>query len=352
MNGENYRVGACLQMHHRNWLKKSTLLFIVASCLQNPTLALAQDSRLAIGPSAQAQQQSTQSDQPARAPSLVQTSQAERMEARNFKRMVYTGRPKLGLALGGGGARGAAEVGVLKVLAKEGLKFDYIAGTSIGSVIGGFYCLGATPEQMEDAFVKGEVMQHFMTVPLWMRLLAAPILLIPRLFGSQEYDGLYKGDTFKNYLVAGMNKSDQKIEELTTPFAAVALDLVDGKPYMIRAGSLGQAMQASCAVPSLRKPVEINGRLFCDGGVICNVPVKQCREMGADIVIAVNIDQPFEPKPLTYFRGIGSVAKRMLDWGLYDIDDAQCQLADLTIHPDTSGISLISTRKKDAARGG
>ncbi len=305
-------------------------------------------AQLALG---QTQPQPEPQTLPSLSPGLVLTSQAERMEARNFKRVIVGSRPKLGLALGGGGARGAAEVGVLKVLEKEGLHFDYVTGTSIGSVIGGFYCLGAKPAEMEEAFVKGEVMRHFMSVPLWMRLLSVPILLVPRIFGSKEYDGLYKGDVFANYLMAGMNDRNQKIEDMKIPFAAVALDLNDGKPYMIRGGSLGQAMQASCAVPSLRKPVEISGHLFADGGVICNVPVKQCREMGADIVIAVNIDEPFEPQPLSHFHRIGSVAKRMLDWGLYDIDDAQCQMADITIHPYTKGISLISTRRKDAIKG-
>lgn len=283
-------------------------------------------------------------------PSFVLTSAADRTEAKLFQKPLVKGRPRLGLALGGGGARGAAEVGVLKVLEAEGITFDCVTGTSVGSVIGGFYCLGASPADMETAFVRGEVMNNFMTVPLYFRLLIAPIMLIPRIF-SNEYDGLYKGNKFRNYLVKYMPQKDQLIEDLRIPFAAVALNLVDGKPYMIRKGHLGYAMQASCAVPSLRKPVEIDGQLFCDGGVICNLPVKQCRELGADVVIAVNIDEPFEAKPLAAFRHIGSVAKRMLNWGLFDSDEPQAQLADLTIHPNTEGISLISTRKKDAIRG-
>lgn len=281
---------------------------------------------------------------------FVATSAADRTEAKNFQKPVLKGRPKLGLALGGGGARGAAEVGVLKVLGKEGIVFDCVTGTSVGAVIGGFYCLGYSGDEMEESFVRGDVMRNFMTVPLSFRILVAPLLLIPRIF-SHEYDGLYKGNQFRNYLVKNMPEKNQMIEDLKIPFGAMALNLIDGKPYMIRSGHLGYAMQASSAVPSLRKPVEIDGRLFVDGGVICNLPVKQCRELGADIVIAVNIDEPFEPKPLTHFRHIGSVAKRMLDWALFDIDEPQSQLADITIHPDTAGISLISTKRKDALRG-
>jgi NTE family protein len=109
-------------------------------------------------------------------------------------------------------------------------------------------------------------------------------------------------------------------------------------------------MQASCAVPSLRKPVEIDGQLMADGGVICNLPVKQCRELGADFVIAVDIDQPFKPVPLKDFRKPGSVAQRMLTWGLWDMDEAQAEMADIVIHPNTDRISLISTKKSDARR--
>jgi Predicted esterase of the alpha-beta hydrolase superfamily len=119
---------------------------------------------------------------------------------------------------------------------------------------------------------------------------------------------------------------------------------------MLRAGNLGYAMQASCAVPSLRKPVEIEGQLFCDGGTVCNLPVKQCRELGADVIIAINVDEPFVPLPLSHFRKIGSVTKRYIDWSLYEIDEAQSAMADITIHPDTSEISLISTKRKDAMR--
>jgi NTE family protein len=119
---------------------------------------------------------------------------------------------------------------------------------------------------------------------------------------------------------------------------------------MIRGGDLGYAMQASSAVPGLRKPVEIGGKLFVDGGVVCNLPVKQCREMGADIVIAVNIDEPFHEDQLESFRKPGSVTRRMLKWDLYTIDEAQENIADINIHPDTEGVTLITTSKSAARK--
>ncbi len=282
---------------------------------------------------------------------IVETLSADRSEAKLFKAAPIVGRPKIGLALGGGGARGAAEVGVLKILEKEGIHFDLVAGTSIGSVIGGFYCLGATAEQMEEEFKSGAVMRNFMAVPLTFRLLVAPVFLLFRPFSHNKYDGLYGGDKFRKYLVGKLTTEDGLIENMKIPFAAIALNVVDGRPYMIRKGHLGYAMQASCAVPALRKPVEIDGMLFSDGGVSCNLPVKQCRAMGADFVIAVNIDEPFEPVPLSSFKKPGSITKRMVKWALFDIDEPQAALADVTIHPNTEGISLISTRRSDAIRG-
>jgi len=282
---------------------------------------------------------------------LVLTSPADTADVNLYKSKSRADRPKIGLALGGGGARGAAHVGVLKVLEKEGIKFDYITGTSIGSVVGGLYAAGVPLEEMEDAFESGKLMKNFMTVPLTFRIAVAPVMFVPRLLGSKAYDGLYKGNKFRNYVSKNITAHQIDIEKLNVPFSAVSLNLLDGKPYMIQKGNLGYAMQASTAVPSLRKPVEIEDKLFVDGGVVCNLPVKQCREMGADIVIAVNIDHPFADNEKQAFRRFGSVAQWMLDWDLYSLDKFQSQIADVTIHPDTSGISLISRSKKDAKKG-
>lgn len=279
------------------------------------------------------------------------TEEALQIEEARKATIKKTGPLKLGLALGGGGARGAAEVGVLKVLAKSGIKFDYIVGTSVGAIVGGLYALGMTPESMQKEFETGKIMKHFMTVPLKLRLAVAPVMLVPRLLGSKSYDGLYKGNKFRKYLIGNVAKDRIKIENLSPQFAAIAFNVLDGKPYMIKEGDLGYALQASSAVPALRKPVEIDGRLFIDGGVACNLPVKQCRELGADIVIAVNVDQPFKPDCPDTFRKMGSISRRLLNWALYDIDQPQVASADIVIHPDTTGISLISTSKKDIKYG-
>ena len=260
-------------------------------------------------------------------------------------------RPKIGLALGGGGARGAAHVTVLKVLEKEGIPIDYIVGTSIGSVVGGLYAAGVPLDTIESEFKNASLMHSFMTVPLWVRVVAAPIMVTPRLFGSKAYDGLYKGNKFRKFLTKEVPPSEQDIEKLKIKYAAVAVSLIDGKTHILDKGNLGYAMQASCAVPQLRKPVQIGDNLYCDGGVASNVPVDECRKLGADIVIAVCIDERVSDEDIKAFRKVGSVAKRLLKFDLRDIDQPRMERADLIIHPNVDGISLISTKKSDAIKG-
>ncbi len=259
-------------------------------------------------------------------------------------------RPKIGLALGGGGARGAAEVGVLKVLLEEGIPIDLIAGTSIGAVVGGLYAAGFSIDELADRFDDSELMRNFMPVDLKLRIAVAPIMFLPRLVGYHPYDGLYRGVKFRKYAnrLAGDNN---EISKLHIPFAAVVTDLVDGNSHRLTKGNLGEALQASTAVPGLRKPVEIGDHLYCDGGLINNLPVNHVREMGADFIIAINIDEDLETVPLKTFRKAGSVSTQALKIQLYNIDKQPNELADITIHPNTNGISLISRNKKDGRSG-
>lgn len=281
---------------------------------------------------------------------LVPSSKVDATDVLKLKAAAFPAKPKIGLVLGGGGARGAAEVGAMEVFEREGIKFDYIVGTSIGSILGGLYDAGVPISKLHKEFASGRIMKHFMPVSLPVAIMLEPIMLGARLCGSKSYDGLYPGLIFRKYLEKMTPESASEIQTLKTPYAAVVLNLVDGKPYMIRGGSLAKAMRASSSVPGLRKPVEYGDKLMCDGGVVCNVPVKQCRQMGADIVIAVNIDEPFSEDPLQSFRKPGSVTKRMIKWDLWNIDGPQEELADVVIHPDTSGVSLVTGSKKQARK--
>ncbi|MDZ4837678.1 MAG: patatin-like phospholipase family protein [Candidatus Melainabacteria bacterium] len=257
-------------------------------------------------------------------------------------------RPRIGLALGGGGSRGSAHVGVLKVLKEEGIPIDLIAGTSIGSVVGGFYAAGMPLDEIGAVFTTKKFTKEFTPMPI-LRLALEPAELSLRLFGYRPYDGLYHAWKFKNY--ANKMVGSKKIEQLDIPYAAVVTDIVTGKSCRLTEGDIGVAMTASTAVPELRKPVQIGNRLFCDGGLINNVPVNHVREMGADFVIAVNIDEHLIERPLADFRALGSMGRQALRIQLATFDMPNCQTADIFIHPDTTGINLVSFKKRDGQRG-
>jgi len=257
-------------------------------------------------------------------------------------------RPKVALVLGGGGTRGAAHVGVLRVLQRAGVPIDMIVGTSMGAIVGGLFSAGINVESLERKFQDGSLMKSFINVPLTISLATAPVLVLPRNLAHIEYDGLYKGTKFREYLDHTVPEYERNIENMKIPFAAVALNLVDGRPYALTRGNLGYALQASSAVPGLREPVQIGNQLFVDGGAVDNIPVDFARAMRADIVIAVDVDERFGPVPLDSFKAIGSVAKRLLTLQLASIDAVQLQKADFVIHPNVDGIGLISTKSKDA----
>jgi NTE family protein len=261
-----------------------------------------------------------------------------------------TPRPKVALALGGGGTRGAAHVGVLRVLQKEGIPIDMIAGTSMGAVVGGLYASGLPLDVIEHKFSKPTLMKNFMTVSLPTRMALVPLFAIPHIFlGWKPYDGFYFGNQYRNYLQRSLPENKQLIEELNIPFRAICTNLVTGDLRYLDKGPLARAMQASCAVPVLRRPVPMDdGSLLCDGAMVQNLPCEQARDMGADMVIAVDVDEHLTRVDRDHFRKIGSVGLRVEQIYLARADQAQLDKADVVIHPMVDGIDLLSTKASDA----
>lgn len=209
---------------------------------------------------------------------------------------------RLGLALGGGGARGFAHIGVLKVLQREGIRPDIILGTSAGSVVGGALASGMTVQEIEEkayAFLETDLYASSELKAMGDAESGAEQRLSRRI---QSYfstkmrlaSALYKPgilpledmEEFINYFIP-----DIEIEETAIPFRAVATDLQRGECVILREGSLRRSILASSAVPGVFPPVEMNGRYFSDGGIICTVPVECALKEGADAVIAVAIDR-------------------------------------------------------------
>ncbi|UTY60953.1 patatin-like phospholipase family protein [Massilia sp. erpn] len=178
---------------------------------------------------------------------------------------------KIGLALGGGAARGFAHIGVIKALESQGIVPDLVVGTSAGSVVGALYAAGNSASKLQRmAYDMNEAEISDWAMPL---------------FGKSS--GVLKGEALQSYV----NKAVQHrpIEKLKIPFGAVAADLKNGQPILFQRGNTGMAVRASSAVPGVFQPVTIGSHTYVDGGLVAPVPVRFAREMGADFIIAVNI---------------------------------------------------------------
>lgn len=262
--------------------------------------------------------------------------------------------PKIGLALGGGGARGAAHVGVLHILEQQGVPIDYIAGTNVGAVVGGLYSAGVSISSLKEMFTRGTLMRAYLNVPLKLRLMGIPLVSTSRLLGHKSFDGLYRGEKFKSFLNKYVPESERDLEDLKIPFGAVTYDLINGEVKVLRKGNLGAVLQASSAIPVLRKPVKLgsdaNPLLCIDGGVAVNIPVKEVREMGADIVIAVDLNDNARGSKLEEYYKPGSVSHRVIQAHLRSIDRGQLDNADIVIKPNVDHMGLMSRQPELAKR--
>jgi NTE family protein len=175
--------------------------------------------------------------------------------------------PRVGLALGGGAARGFAHIGVIKVLEAQGIVPDLIAGTSAGSVVGALYAAGLDGFELQKVGMELDEA----TLADW----------------SFPSRGLFKGEALQDFVNRQVRQ--KPLERLGKPFAAVATDLKSGEMVAFRTGNTGMAVRASSAVPGIFKPVAIREREYVDGGLTSPVPVRAVKAMGADFVIAVDV---------------------------------------------------------------
>ncbi len=211
-------------------------------------------------------------------------------------------RPKVGLALGGGGARGVAHIGVLEALEKMGVPIDYIAGTSMGAVVGGLYASGMSPQEIEAHFREAD----------WRDLLSDANPRGSETFRSKQRDfdldqdievGLSRSGQLQlpEGLVAGRKllvnlreltlpvRGIEDFNRLPIPFRAIATNIETGQKVVLDHGNLAEAMRASMAVPGVFSPYRLQGKMLVDGGLTSNLPIETVRAMGADIVIAVDV---------------------------------------------------------------
>ena len=227
-------------------------------------------------------------------------------------------RKRVGLALGGGGARGLAHVGVLSVLEEAGIPIDYVAGTSMGALIGASYCAGIEiPQLLKNAEDAG---WWQISRPSWPR------------------HGWLSFEKMEHWLTDMLGDID--IRDFAIPFAAVATDLETGERVILRDGPVGKVVRVSCSVPGIVTPVEYQGRLLCDGGISDNLPDYAARLLGADYVIGVDV---FAPAFRTFLGPVGAmlaaVETLVQHAGGGDLD------ADCLIVPDLVGTSYVRLSK-------
>lgn len=271
-------------------------------------------------------------------------------------------RPKVGLVLGGGGAKGAAAIGILKELEREKIPVDYIAGTSIGAIIGGLYAQGYRADDLEKLFRSQN----------WLAFLAdRDTTLVGKVY--KEEDGviylfgfpvrkkadadkntgfwMLHGDHVYNFLDSLVSRSpvQRGIVKQAIPFSCVAFDIRRQQEIVLDTGSLACNMRASMAIPGAFKPVQIDTLMLVDGGMGNNLPVDVVRKMGADIVIAVDLQQRKRDdyrSPFGFLKGLGGI----LDWlaerpdiKKYNVNRTK---ADLYINPDLGSYGVTDFNAK------
>jgi NTE family protein len=263
-----------------------------------------------------------------------------------------SGRPKIGLVLSGGGARGSAHIGVLEALEELDVPVDYIAGTSMGAIIGGMYASGYSAAEIH-AILGGMDWERAMLdrpdrVNRTMRAKEFEAqFLIPYRMGFNDgrvqlplglIEGQHLDQVFREILLPVVDIHD--FDRLPIPFRAVATDLVSGEEVVLSGGSLPDSLRASMSVPGVFAPVTIDGQLLVDGGMSNNLPVSVVREMGADIVIAVDISsQMLTREQLT---SVLSVTEQLTNFLTRRTTEAQIGLlgpGDLLIVPDLGDFS-------------
>ncbi len=263
-------------------------------------------------------------------------------------------RPKIGLALSGGGAKGLAHIGVLKVIEQAGIHVDYIVGTSMGAVVGMLYAAGYSADSIEK-IARWEK---------WDDLLSNKIDL-PRIAIEEKaefekyiaefpvYDksihfpgGLIEGQEMENELsrLATPVYHIKDFNQLPRPYKCVATSALNGKVVVIETGNLAEAVRSSMSIPSLFTPVKVDGDLLVDGGLVRNFPVNYLKQMGADILIGVNLSQNSTEDQL---NNMFNMLSQIMFLGDLDDTEKQKKICDILIEPDLTGYGPSSFNNTD-----
>ena len=219
---------------------------------------------------------------------IVALPAKEPERARGFDRLArqLCGH-SVGLALGSGAAWGLAHIGVLEVLEEAGVPIDFIAGASMGAIVGAHYALGYSPAELREMATRVKTLQDFVSIVPELLYLAADFNVVQ--------PGFFAGQHFKKVLAAIAPITGKTFADLAIPFRAVATNIETGARAELREGELADAVHASFAAPGILSPHRIGDGVYIDGGMVDPVPAETVRRMGADMVIAVNVVPPLDP---------------------------------------------------------
>lgn len=270
-------------------------------------------------------------------------------------------RPKIGLVLSGGGAKGFAHIGVLKVLEEAGVKIDYIGGTSMGAVVGGLYASGYNATQIDSIFQTtnfDELLNDY--IPRSSKSFyekrndESYALVLPfNKFRIGIPEALSKG-IYNFNLLSRLTRNVRHVKDfnqLPTPFLCIATNIETGKQVLLNKGNLAQAMLASAAFPSLFSPIEIDGELLVDGGVANNYPIQEVRNLGADIIIGVNVQDDLLEK--SQLRNATKILVQITNLQSIEKMKTKIKDTDIYINPDIKNYGVISFDKgKEIIRKG
>jgi NTE family protein len=258
-------------------------------------------------------------------------------------------RPRIGLALSGGGALGLAEIGVIQWMEEHHIPVDRIAGTSMGSIIGAMYATGMSPDEIRNFAEKIDWDQALLPEPTYSQLayrrkqdrrnflIEAPLGLKHGLNGPNGFNPGH-GVGLLLDRIAFPESDIASFDDLPIPFRCVATDMLSGEGVVLHDGPLAQALRASMAIPGVFTPVELNGRVLADGGMVENIPVETVRAMNADAVIAVELRTP--PGSRAELQTLTGVLSRAVDVMIAQNETRSLALAQAKVSVDVSGFSV------------
>lgn len=263
---------------------------------------------------------------------------------------VLRQRPKVGVVLSGGGAKGFAHIGALKVIEEAGIPIDYVAGTSMGSIVGGLYAVGYDPDMMKklateqnwERILKDEMPRKFM--PIEKRVDDRHYLLsLPYKDGKFKIKRSMVDGVYVNMLLTRLTMPAYKNRDFSTlpvPFLCIGTDMITADPIEFRSGSLAQAIRSSMSIPFLFEPVEYDDYLLCDGGLTNNFPVRNVREHGADIIIGVDLEIIKSEHDI--LDNSLKVLERLIAVVSQDESNKAREECDILIRPDIGNANILS----------